>query len=86
VKQTDAVEVEKSFTPVGIAGSLANNFDTFARAIPDTTQKMVILSDDEFDEVVQVDLRVMKQVCAAMENGDKPFIIVISKSQKKKIK
>jgi hypothetical protein len=86
VKQTNAVKVKKSFTLVGIAGLVANNFDTFAHAIPDTTQKMVILSDDEFDEVVQVDLRVIKQAWTAMEKGEKHFTRVISKSQKKKIK
>ncbi|MCI94174.1 hypothetical protein A2U01_0115472, partial [Trifolium medium] len=37
VKQADAVEVGKPFTPVDIAISVANDFDASARAIPDTT-------------------------------------------------
>ncbi|GAU40378.1 hypothetical protein TSUD_265220 [Trifolium subterraneum] len=43
---SDALEVEKPFTLVD------NNFDASSRAIPDTTQNIVILTDDEFDEVV----------------------------------
>ncbi|MCI57000.1 hypothetical protein A2U01_0078251, partial [Trifolium medium] len=70
--------------PVDISVSAAN--DASARAIPDTTQKVVILPDEEFDEVVQADLRIIKQAWAAMANGEKPFTPVISKSQKKKIK
>jgi hypothetical protein len=65
---------------------VANAFDASACVIHDTTQNIVILSDDEFGEVVQADLQVIKQAWAVMEKGDKPFILVISKSQKKKIK
>jgi hypothetical protein len=43
VKQVDAVEYEKRFTPVDIAISVVINSD--AHAIPDTTQKLVILPD-----------------------------------------
>ncbi|MCI26340.1 hypothetical protein A2U01_0047535, partial [Trifolium medium] len=82
----DAVEVGKPFTSVDIAVSVANDLDACARAIHDTTQKIVILPDDEFDEVVRADLQVIKQAWAAMEKGEKPFTPVISKSQKKKIK
>ncbi|GAU40193.1 hypothetical protein TSUD_375010 [Trifolium subterraneum] len=56
MKQADAVEVEKCFTSIDIAASVVNNFDASARAIPDTTQKLVILPDDEFNEVVRADL------------------------------
>jgi hypothetical protein len=86
VKQADAVEVEKSFTLVDIAVSVANNFDVSARAIPNTTQNVVILPNEEFDETVQADLHIIKQVSDAMEKGEKSFTPVISKSQKKKIK
>jgi hypothetical protein len=84
VKQDDAVEV--GFTPVDIAVSVPNDFDASAFVIPGTMQNIRILPDDEFDEVVQADLQVIKQAWAAMEKGEKPFTPVISKSQKKKIK
>ncbi|PNX81090.1 hypothetical protein L195_g037105, partial [Trifolium pratense] len=71
VKQADAVEVENHFTPVNTAVSAAN-FDASARAIPDTTQKIVILPDEEFDEVV-VDLKIIKQALVAQEKGEKHF-------------
>jgi hypothetical protein len=45
---------------------------------------IVILPDEDFDEVVQADLQVLKQVWAAMEKGEKPFTPFISKSQKMK--
>jgi hypothetical protein len=48
----DQEDEEKSFTRVDIAVSMPNNFDASTRAIPDTTQNIEILSDDEFDEVV----------------------------------
>jgi hypothetical protein len=86
VKQGDAVEVAKPFTPVDIAVSVANDFDASAFVIPDTTQNIMILSDDEFDDVVQADLIVIKQAWVAMEKGEEPFTPVISKCQKKKIK
>jgi hypothetical protein len=86
VKQADVVEVEKRFTPVEIATSVINDCNASSRVIPDTMQKLVILPDEEFDEVVQVELQVIKQVWAAMEKGEKSFTHVISKSQKKKIK
>ncbi|MCI50078.1 hypothetical protein A2U01_0071322, partial [Trifolium medium] len=47
----DAVEVGKHFTPVDIIVSVTEDFDASARAIPDTTQNIVILPDDEFDDV-----------------------------------
>ncbi|MCH96417.1 hypothetical protein A2U01_0017403, partial [Trifolium medium] len=72
VKQADAVAVEKPFTPVDIEVSVAN-FDAPARAIPDTTQKIVILPDDEFDEVVQANLQVIKQAWAVIKKGETPF-------------
>jgi hypothetical protein len=84
VKQDDAVEVGKSFTPVDIAVSVPNDFDAFVK--PGTMQNIMILPDDEFDEVVQADLQVIKQAWVTMEKGEKPFTPIISKSQKKKIK
>ncbi|KAK2381076.1 hypothetical protein QL285_068716 [Trifolium repens] len=56
------------------------------RPIPDTTQQMMILPGEEFDEVVRADLQLIKQVWANMEKGEKPFTPVVSKSQRKKIK
>jgi hypothetical protein len=47
---------------------------------------MMILSDDDFDEVVRVDLQLIKQAWADMETGEKPFTPVVSKNQMKKIK
>ncbi|PNY01030.1 putative NBS resistance protein, partial [Trifolium pratense] len=85
VKQADAVEIENSFTPIDITVTETNDFDASAHAIPDTTQKIVILPDEEFDEVVQADLRLIKQVWAAAANREK-FTPVISKSKAKKIK
>jgi hypothetical protein len=69
VKQADAVEVENSFTLIDIAVSVANNFDASARAIPDTTQNIAKLSDDEFDEVVQAYLHVIKQVSKSQKKN-----------------
>jgi hypothetical protein len=69
VKQVDAVEVENSFTLIDIAVSVANNFDASARAIPDTTQNIAKLSDDEFDEVVQAYLHVIKQVSKSQKKN-----------------
>ncbi|MCI90797.1 hypothetical protein A2U01_0112091, partial [Trifolium medium] len=62
--------------PLDIAVSVANNFDASARAIPNTTQKIVILSDEEFDEVVHADLRIIKQAWAATANGEKLFTLL----------
>ncbi|MCI40092.1 hypothetical protein A2U01_0061324 [Trifolium medium] len=70
-KQANGVEVEHPFTPIDIPVLEANDFDASARAIPDTTQTIVIFPD-EFDEVVQADLQIIKQVWAAMEKGEKP--------------
>ncbi|GAU35422.1 hypothetical protein TSUD_375120 [Trifolium subterraneum] len=53
--------------------------------MPESTQNIVILPDEDLDEVVQADLRVIKQAWAAMEKGEKPFTPVISQSSKKKI-
>jgi hypothetical protein len=47
---------------------------------------MMILSDDDFDEVVRVDLQLIKQAWADMETCEKPFTPVVSKNQMKKIK
>jgi hypothetical protein len=55
-------------------------------AILETTQNVVILPDEDFDEVVRADLQLIKQVWAAMEKGEKSFALVISKSQRKKNK
>ncbi|PNX63992.1 hypothetical protein L195_g053790, partial [Trifolium pratense] len=66
VKQADAVEIEKPFTPVDLAISVTIDFDVSARAILDTTQKIVILPDDEFDEVVKTDIQVIKQAWTVM--------------------
>ncbi|MCH79699.1 hypothetical protein A2U01_0000453 [Trifolium medium] len=54
--------------------------------IPETTQKVVIVPDEDFDEVVRADLQVLKQVWADMDKGEKPFTPVINNSQKKKKK
>ncbi|MCI08167.1 defensin-like protein, partial [Trifolium medium] len=56
------------------------------RAIPETTQKVRILSDEDFEEVVRADLQLIKQAWADKEKDDKHFTTVISKSQRKKIK
>ncbi|MCI55021.1 hypothetical protein A2U01_0076271, partial [Trifolium medium] len=37
------------------------------RAIPETTQNVMILSDEDFDEVVRADLQLIKQAWADME-------------------
>jgi uncharacterized protein YfeS len=50
--------------------SLANDFDAFPQAKIDTTQKIVILPDDEFDEVVRADLHMIKQTWVVIEKGD----------------
>ncbi|PNX84066.1 hypothetical protein L195_g040119 [Trifolium pratense] len=55
------------------------------RAIPDTTQNILILPNEEFDEVVRADLQLIKQAWAAAEKGEE-FILVINKSRQKKIK
>jgi hypothetical protein len=57
-----------------------------ASCCSDATQQMMILSDDDFDEVVRVDLQLIKQAWADMETGEKPFTPVVSKNQMKKIK
>ncbi|PNX87240.1 hypothetical protein L195_g043326 [Trifolium pratense] len=62
------------------------SISNYPTAIPETTQNLVILPDEEFDEVVQTDLGVIKQAWAAMEKREKPFTPFISKSQKKKKK
>ncbi|XP_045829142.1 uncharacterized protein LOC123920859 [Trifolium pratense] len=85
VKQADAVEIENCFTPIDITVTETNDFDASAHAIPDTTQKIVILPYEEFDEVVKADLRLIKQVWAAAANREK-FTPVISKSKAKKIR
>ncbi|MCH81028.1 sieve element occlusion protein, partial [Trifolium medium] len=54
---------------------------SYPTAIPATTQKIVILPD-----LVQTNLRVIKQVWAVMGKGEKSFTPFISKSQKKKKK
>jgi hypothetical protein len=56
------------------------------RPIPDTTQQMMILPDEDFDEVVRADLHLIKQVWTDMEKSENPFTPVLSKSQRKKIK
>jgi hypothetical protein len=56
------------------------------RPIPDTTQQMMILPDEDFDDVVRADLKLIKQVWAEMATGEKSFTPVVSKSQRKKIK
>ncbi|XP_045796104.1 uncharacterized protein LOC123890519 [Trifolium pratense] len=83
-KPVDTVAVENSFIEIAVLE--ANDFDASARAIPDTTQRVVILPDEEYDEVVQEDLRIIKQAWAAMANREKPFTPVVSQRQKKKIK
>ncbi|MCI79583.1 hypothetical protein A2U01_0100854, partial [Trifolium medium] len=37
------------------------------RAIPETTQKVMILPDEDFDEVFRADLQLIKQAWADME-------------------
>ncbi|GAU22134.1 hypothetical protein TSUD_251620 [Trifolium subterraneum] len=87
VQQAVVVKAENHFTLVDIAASEANDFDASARVIPDITQKIVILSDEEFDEVVGANLQIIKKKAwVAMEKGEKSFTHIISKSQKKKIK
>jgi hypothetical protein len=56
------------------------------RPIPNTTQHMMILPDEDFDEVVRADLQLIKQAWVDIKTGEKPFTPVISKSQRKKIK
>jgi hypothetical protein len=56
------------------------------RPILDTTQQMMILSDEDFDDVVKADLKLIKQAWADMATGEKSFTPVVSKSQRKKIK
>ncbi|MCH97215.1 hypothetical protein A2U01_0018208, partial [Trifolium medium] len=57
--------------------------DVSAYAILETTQKVVIVPYDDFDEVVRADLQVIKQVWADMDKGEKPSTPFITKSQKK---
>ncbi|PNX63829.1 hypothetical protein L195_g061816, partial [Trifolium pratense] len=40
-------------------------------------QKMMILQDEDFDEVVRANLQLIKQVWADTEKGEKPFTTVI---------
>jgi hypothetical protein len=40
-----------------------------SRPIPDTTQQMMILSDEDFDEVVRTNLHLIKQVWVDMEKS-----------------
>jgi hypothetical protein len=50
------------------------------RAILETTHKMMILLDEDFDEVVRADLKLIKkQACADMEKDEKSFTLVTSK-------
>jgi hypothetical protein len=56
------------------------------RPIPDTTQQMMILLDENFDDVVRAYLKLIKQAWADMATGEKSFTPVVSKSQRKKIK
>ncbi|PNX77385.1 putative NBS resistance protein, partial [Trifolium pratense] len=76
--------VGKPFTLVNIAVSMANEFDASTRAIPDTKQNIVILPDDEFDEVVQANLQVIKQVWTTMEKGEKPSTLLFLKAKRRR--
>ncbi|PNX71123.1 hypothetical protein L195_g026994 [Trifolium pratense] len=58
----------------------------FGRDILETMQNVMILPDEDFDGVVRVDLQLIKQAWTDKEKGETPFITVISKSQRKKIK
>jgi hypothetical protein len=44
----------------------------------------VIVSDEDFDEVVRADLQVLKQVWADMDKCEKPFTHVIKSKKKNK--
>jgi hypothetical protein len=48
------------------------------------TQLTRVVNDEEFDDVVQKELQVVKQIWADMADNDKQFTPVVSKSQKKR--
>jgi hypothetical protein len=58
----------------------------FGRPISETTQNVMILSDEDFDEVVRADLQLIKQAWPGMAKGEKLLTPVVSKSRWKKIK
>ncbi|MCH95218.1 hypothetical protein A2U01_0016193, partial [Trifolium medium] len=74
----DMAEAEKEAVNVMLS-------DDSGCAIPETTQKVVIVSDEDFDEVVRADLQVFKQ-WADMDKSEKSFTPVINKNQTKKLK
>jgi hypothetical protein len=48
------------------------------------TQLTRVVNDEEFDDVVQKELQMVKQIWADMADNDKQFTSVVSKSQKKR--
>ncbi|MCI59923.1 hypothetical protein A2U01_0081178, partial [Trifolium medium] len=50
------------------------------------TQNTRVVNDVEFDEEVQKELKVVKQLWANMVEQEKPFTPFVSRSQKKKDK
>ncbi|KAK2409842.1 hypothetical protein QL285_045242 [Trifolium repens] len=53
--------------------------------VPTDEVRNRVVNDEEFDEVVQQDLRIVKQLSADMAEG-KPFTEAVSKGQKKRNK
>jgi hypothetical protein len=43
----------------------------------------LILSDEDFDEVVRADIQLIRQAWADMEKAEKPFTPIINKSKKR---
>ncbi|MCI23205.1 hypothetical protein A2U01_0044383, partial [Trifolium medium] len=85
--ETRPIQVHVASDPPVLFGVVAEQKEVAeeGRAIPETTQKVMILPDEDFDEVVRADLQLIK-LWADMEKGEKPFTPVISKSQGKKNK